>query len=324
MNKIKTINYVIEICNIFKIKSGLICLAFGMLLLSSCAKKLQPKVSFHEIRKAEIAARQEKSRQKLARASNLDDNDAFQLIHNANTSFYPKKSGALNCMKGKVVVEIFDDSARTKRSSTHLETLYDKNGLTIRSATYIDKVLFSEDVYYRNAYHLIDSIVSTDQKGLKTSSVFKYRKDQFSVISVDRKNVMVSNVFHLNDKFQCVKAETLNGSGDLVGATLFKYDDSGRIIEEVSDARKMIYGYENQQADFYSSIKFYNVKDATFLTENIRSEDKDKVIFISKNGNKVLSKTILLNNANGCTHVVYNYNAEGKLTAVYEYLYESY
>lgn len=323
MNKIKTINYLVKTCHIFKMKSSLICLVFCMFLLFSCAKKLQPKVSFHDIRKAEIAARQKQSRQKLEKVSHIDEDYAFQLIHNANTSFYAKKSGALNCMKGKVVVEIFEDSARTKKSSTRLETLYDKNGLTKRSATYIDKVVFSEDTYYRNAYNLIDSIVNTDKDGLKTSSVFKYRKDQFSVISVDRKNVMISNVFYLNRKFQCVKTETLNGSGDLVGTTLFKYDDSGRIIEEISDNRKMIYGYKNQQADFYSSLKFYNIQDGTFLSENLRYEEKDKLVFISKNGNKVLSKTISLNNANGCAHIVYNYNTEGKLVAVYEYLYEN-
>lgn len=146
-----------------------------MLLLLSCAKKLQPKVSFHEIRKAEIETRQEKSRQKLVRASNLNGNDAAQLIHNANTSFYPKESGALNCMKGKVIIEIFEDSARTKKSSTQLETLYDKNGLTKRSATYIDNVLFSEDTYYRNAYHLIDSIVS-----LFLDEILRYKKRYFS------------------------------------------------------------------------------------------------------------------------------------------------
>jgi hypothetical protein len=323
MNKIKTINYIIKTCHIFRTKSRLICLVLCLLLLFSCAKKLQPKVSFHDIRKAEIAARQKQSRQKLEKASPIDENYAVQLINNANSSFYPKKSGALNCIKGKVVVEIFEDSARTKRSATQLETLYDKNGLTKRSATYIDKALFSEDTYYRNAYNLIDSIVSTDQKGLKTSSVFKYRKDQFSVISIDRKNVMISNIFYLNRKFQCVKTETLNGSGDLVGTTFFKYDDLGRIIEEVSDTRKMTYEYKNQQTDFYSSMKFYDIKDGTFLSENRRYEDKDKVVFISKNGDKVLSKTISLNNVNGCTHIVYNYNAEDKLTAVYEYLYEN-
>lgn len=311
-------------CNVFKIELSSVCLVFFILLLSSCAKKIQPKASFQDLRKAEIAARQKQSRQKLEKTSHIDENYAFQLINNANSSFYPKKSGALNCLNGKVVIEIFEDSARTKRSTTHLETLYDKKGLTKRSATYIDKVLFSEDTYYRNAYNLIDSIVSTDKNGWKTRNVFKYRKDQFSVISVDRKNVMVSNVFHLNRKLQCVKAETLNGSGDLVGIILFKYDDSGRIIEEVSDTRKTVYEYESQQADFYSSVKFYNIKDGTFLSENIRSEDKEKVVFISKKGDKVLSKTISWNNANGCNHIVYNYNAEGKLTAVYEYLYERY
>lgn len=320
----KNINYIIPTFHVFKTPYSLTCMVFCLLLLSSCAKKLQPEGSFQDIRKAEIAARQEKSRQKLRRASNLNEDDAVQLIHNANTSFYPKKSGTLNCLKGKVIVEIFEDSARTKKSATHLETLYDKNGLTIRSATYNDKVLFSEDVYYRNPYHLIDSIVNTDKNGLKTSHVFKYRRDQFSVISVDSKNVMVSNVFHLNDKFQCVKAETLNGSGDLVGTILFKYDNAGRIIEEVSDTRKMIYGYKNQQEDFYSSIKFYNIKDGTFLSENLRYEDKGKLVFVSKNGDRIFSKTIELDHANGCTNIVYNYNADGKLTAVYEYLYGNY
>ena len=281
------------------------------------------KVYYSKLRKAEIAERQKESQKKLEERFRINENYAALLIKNSNTSFYPKKSFNLSCLKGKVITKAFKDSARITKSIMQLETLYDKNGLTKQYSTFIDDVLYSEDIYYRNSYNLIDSIVRRNEKGLKSKDVFKYGKNQFTIISVNEKNAMISNVFYLNDKFQCIKKETLNGSGDVVITSFLKYDNWGRIIEENNATEKIQYEYKNQQEAFYSNMKFYNIKDNTLLTENIRYEDGNKGIFISKSKDKVLSKTISLNNSNGCTKMVYNYDSNNKLSVVYEYFYEN-
>ena len=282
------------------------------------------KVYYGKMRKAEIAQRQKESQQKLEERFKINENYAARLIENSNISYFPKKNlFNLNCLKGKVITKVFKDSARVKKSIMQLETLYDKNGLTKQYSTFIDDVLYSEDIYYRNSYNLIDSIVHRNEKGVKSKVVFKYGKNQVTTISVDEKDVMISNIFHLNDKFQCIKSETVNGSGDIVLTNLFEYDDFGRIMKETGSTQKIQYEYRNQQEVFYSNLKIYNLKDNVLLSENIRYEDGNKDIFISKNKDKVLSKTISLNNSNGCTKMVYNYGSDNKLSVVYEYFYEN-
>lgn len=281
------------------------------------------KVYYTSMRKAEAAKRQKESRQKLEEKFKVNENYAALLIKNSNTSYYPKNSFNLSCLKGKVIAEVFTDSTRNTKSIMQLETVYDKNGLTKQYSTFINDALYSEDVYYRNSYNLIDSIVHRNEKGVKSKAVFKYEKNQFAIISVDEKDVMISNIFHLNDKFQCIKSETVNGSGDVVLTNFFEYDNLGRIIKETGSTQKILYKYKNQQEVFYSNLKVYSLKDNVLLSENIRYKEGNKDIFISKNKDKLLSKTISLNNSNDCTKMVYNYDSNKKLINVFEYFYKN-
>jgi hypothetical protein len=282
------------------------------------------KVYHAKMRKAEVAKRQKESRQKLEERFKINENYAALLIENSNISYFPKKNlFNLNCLKGKVIEKAFKDSARKTKSIMQLETVYDKNGLTKQYSTFMNDALYSEDIYYRNSYNLIDSIVHKNEKGVKSKVLFKYGKNQVTTISVKEKDVMISNVFYLNDKFQCIKSETVNASGDVVLTNFFEYDNLGRVIKETGSDQKKEYEYKNQQEVFYSKLKIYNLEDNVFISENIRYTEGNKDIFISKNKDKVLSKTISLNNSNGCTKMVYNYDSDNKLSVVYEYFYEN-
>lgn len=281
------------------------------------------KVYYSKLRKAEIAERQKESQKQLGAKFKIDENYATLLIKNSNISYYPKKPASLSCSNGKVIVKFFEDTTRVKKNIMQSETLYDKKGQTKQYSTFINDVLYSEDIYYRNSFNLIDSIVRKDEKGSKAKDIFKYGKNQLAVISVNEKKAMISNVFYLNDKFQCIKKETLNGSGDVVITSFLKYDNWGRITEENNATQKIKYEYKNQHEDFYSNMKFYNIKDNALITENIRYEDGNKAFFISKNKDKILSKTISLNNPIGCTKMVYNYDSNNKLSVIYEYFYEN-
>ncbi|UKJ08597.1 hypothetical protein [Solitalea lacus] len=280
------------------------------------------KVYYGQKRKTEIAERQKKSEQTLKSKFKVDQNYATQFIKHSNSSFYPKSSQNLNCLNGKVTIKTFLDSAKTKKGAVQIETLYDRNGLMKCYSTFINGELFSEDIYYRNAYNLLDSIVKIDNKGSRSKSVFKYEKHRYSIITVDERTKMHSNIFYLNNQFQCFKKETLNDNGDVLTVALLTYDNWGRIIEETTESQKIKYEY-NQQEDFYSSMKLYSTKSGALLTENTRKEEKCMVVYISKNNEKLLSKTISLNNSNGCTQTVYNYNGDNKISEVYEYFYEN-
>ena len=281
------------------------------------------KVYYSKLRKTEIAGRQKEAEKKLKERFKIDQNYADKLIKNSNIAYYPLKRAALNCTNGKVITKIFDDTIPGKKSIMQEENWYDQNGLLKKYATFINDALFSEDVYYRNPSGLIDSIVRTDKKGLKNKSVFKYSKNHVNIISVDEKNIMVSKTYHLNDKFQCTSIETLNGSGDVVATSFLKYDDFGRAMEETSGNQMIKYEYKNDKEDFYSAIKIINIPDNKLLSENIRYEERNKIIFISRNKDKILSKTISFTDSNGCTKKVCNYNMDNKLINVFEYFYHN-
>jgi hypothetical protein len=279
------------------------------------------KVYYSQKRKAEIAENQRRAIQTLEKRFKIDKSYAAQIIQHSNSSFYPKYAGIARCLTGKVVIKIFEDSAQTKKSPVQLETEYGSNGQLKRNSTFMNNELFSEDVYYRSAYHLIDSIVNTDSKGARSKSVFKYEPGKYSVISVDPKNTMTSHVFYLNDRFQCVKRETSNGSGDLVGSSSFIYDNLGRISIETNETQTLKYEYKNEE-DVFATMRSYSTKNGELQTENIRKQDKGVTTQIFKNRGRVFLKNILVTTPDGCLKTAYNYNGDDKITKVYEYSYE--
>ncbi len=279
------------------------------------------KVYYSQKRKAEIAENRRRSIQTLEKNFKIDQSYAAQIIQHSNSSFYPKHVGIARCLTGKVVIKIFEDSAQTKKSPVQLETVYDNDGQVKRNSTFMNNELFSEYIYYRSAYHLIDSIVNTDSKGARSKSVFKYETSKYSVISVDEKNTMTALVFYLNDRFQCVKNESSNGSGDLVGSSTFIYDNLGRISVETNETQTLKYEYKNEE-DMFATMRSYSTKNGELQTESIRQQDKGVSTQIFKNKGGVFLKNIVVTTPDGCVKTVYNYNGDGKITNVYEYSYE--
>jgi hypothetical protein len=279
------------------------------------------KVYYSQKRKAEIAENQRRSIQTLEKNFKIDQRYAAKIIQHSNSHFYPKDAGIVRCLTGKVVIKIFEDSAQTKQSPVQLETVYDNDGHVKRSSTFMNNELFSEDVYYRNAYHLIDSIVNTDSKGGRSKSVFKYESGKYSIISVDPKNIMTSHVFYLNDRFQCVKKETSNGSGDLVGSSTYMYDHLGRLSVETNETQTLKYEYKNEE-EMFAAMRSYSTENGELQTENIRKQDKGVTTQIFKNKGRVFLKNIQITTPEGCVKTVYNYNGDGKITTVSEYSFE--
>lgn len=306
-----------------KMRSYLPGIISGLLLFTSCSRKLANNNSnYVQKRKEEIAENEKNAKQTLEKKLRIDQRYADQLMQNANTSFYSKTEGNLVCLTGKEIIRFFEDSAQTKRGPLRIETLYIKPGQTKQYSMFINDSLYSRDVYYRNNYFLIDSIIKTDYKGLKSKIVFKYERDRFSLVSVDEKLTMKSNVFYLDDHYQCIKKETFNGSGDLVGSSVFSYDKHRRITEETDETRSIKYEYKNEQDDIYSAMRLYSKQNGELLTETLQHQDKNQWIQISKSNGVLRSKTILVTTTDGCIKTVYNYNGDNKIIEVYEYNYQ--
>ena len=132
---------------------------------------------------------------------------------------------------------------------------------------------------------------------------------------------MTALVFYLNDRFQCVKNESSNGSGDLVGSTSFIYDNLGRISVETNETQTIKYEYKNEE-DMYARMRSYSTKNGELQTENIRQQDKNASTLIFKNKGRVFQKIILVTTPDGCVKTAYNYNGDAKITMVSEYSYE--
>lgn len=295
----------------------------GLLLLTACSRKLvNDKANYVQKRKEEIAENEKKAKQTLEKKFSIDQRYAEQLMQNANTPFYSKTEGKVACLFGKETIRLFEDSAQTKRGPLRIETMYIKPGQIKQYSMFINDSLYSRDVYHRNNYFLIDSIVKTDYKGSRSKIVFKYERDRFSLVSVDEKSTMKSNVFYLNDRYQCIKNETYNGSGDLVGSTAFIYDKYGRVTEEPDETRTIKYEYKNEQDPIFSAMRLYSKKNGGLLTETLQHKDKNQWIQISKKNGQLSSKTILNLTSEGCLKTVYNYNGDNKLVEVYEYNYQ--
>ncbi len=278
------------------------------------------KVYYAGKRKAEVSERQRESRQILEKQFAMDQHYADQVATCSNTAFYPPPTAYPRCQSGRVTVRFFEDSARIKKSPVRTETIYDNNNRLQRYTMYMNDVLFSDDVYHRNRYNLIDSIVRTDNNGQRGATVFKYEKNRYSIVSVDARNVMVSNVFHLDDGFRCVRKETFNGSGDLVGVSRFTYDSIGRIAEETDATQKITYQYSGREATF-TIMRLYSLENGALLTEHTRQQLNHMQSLITKNNGRVTAKSVSVTGPSGCIKTAYNYNADGKITDVYEYSY---
>ena len=299
------------------------CIISCLLLVTSCSRKMvTDKVNYVQNRKAEIAENEKKAKQTLRKKFRIKQRYAERLMHNANTSFYPKSTGYPACLTGKVIIRFFEDSAQTKTSPVRMETQYNKPEQIGQYSMFINEALYSNDIYYRNNYQLIDSIVKTDSKGLKSKIVFKYEKNRFLIVSVDERSTMSSNIFYLDKRYRCTRNESFNGSGDLVGSTVFSYDKQGRITEDTDETRIIKYEYKNEQDPIFAVMRLYDKKSGALQTETLQQRDKNKCINISKNNGRVFSKTILVTTPDGCVKTVYNYNGDNKITQVYEYIFQ--
>jgi hypothetical protein len=203
-----------------------------------------------------------------------------------------------------------------------METLYNKPEQIRQYSMFMNEALYSNEIYYRNNYQLIDSIVKTDSKGLKSKIVFKYEKNRFSIVSRDEKSTMGFNIFYLDNRYRCIKNESFNGSGDKIGSTAYSYDRYGRITEETDETRTIKYEYKNEQDPIFAAMRLYDKKSGELQTETLHQQDKNRVINISKNNGRVFLKTVLVTTPDGCVKTVYCYNGDNKITQVYEYIFE--
>lgn len=306
-----------------KMRTYLIGITSSLLLLTACSRKLvNNKSNYVEKRKEEIAANEKQAIKTLEKKFKVDQDYAMQLIQHSNTPYYSRTADSPGCLIGKVIIRIFDDSAQTKPSPVTIENLYEGPGQIKQYSTIMNGELFSRDIYYRNNYFLLDSIVKSDRIGLKSKVIFKYEKDRYSIVSVDDKLTMKSIVFYLNDHYQCIKKETFNGSGDLVGLSTFNYDNHGRIAEETDETRVLKYEYKNGHDLMYAVLRIYDKKSGELQTEDIQLQNKNLYTAIYKSKGKMFSKATVVTTPDGCIKNVYNYNGDNKIITAYEYIYQ--
>ncbi|MFC7774941.1 hypothetical protein [Flavobacterium sp. GCM10027622] len=230
--------------------------------------------------------------------------------------FNPKK-----CKSEKVTITVFKDAAKKKKTGIQIIELYDKNNQIVKQTKLVNKVIKEETNYYRDQFSLIDSIVSVDEKGNKTKEIYKYTKNQFAIVSVDKKGIVLSALYYLDSKTSLPnKGERYDSEGEMSGfPKSYKYDDNDRIIEEDEGVYKIVYEYKNPTDRKYSNYK--KIENKSVVLEHIITTNKKKQKVEIRSEGKTISKTITKSLASKCKETKAEYN-NGKLTNFYEYSYQ--
>ncbi|MCP2029375.1 hypothetical protein L1276_004562 [Flavobacterium sp. HSC-32F16] len=249
---------------------------------------------------------------------------ADNLIKNASSAHYHsvKKKKSI-CNSNTVYVYHYSDSLKTKKAPYYSYTKYNKNNYTENDVLTNDTGYKRESNYYYNNFNLLDSIThitTSDGKTEKNKSIYIYLQKEYFILSSEGKKTSVSSHYILNSKMQCINQETFNSYGNVMQTKSFKYDQYGRLIEEIEADRRSVYTYENPSSVFYSTCTSYE-----------KEVETTKNIIYKKNGYRhytnqyhgelnVYSKT--LEDQNDCVQLIYTYNKDKKLTSFMEYLYK--
>lgn len=235
--------------------------------------------------------------------------------------YVQKKPFNTKCKNNKVTVTVYKDAAKKKKTGLQIVELYDANNQILKYTKTQNKTVKEEITYYRDKFSLVDSIVSTDEKGNKTKEIYKYSKNYFAIISVGKKNTTLAAIYHLDPKTDLpVKGERFDSDGEMIGfPKTYTYDDKDRIIEEDEGIYKIVYEYKNQSDLNYSGFK--KIENKVVVLENIVTVNKKKQKIETRSEGKTISKMITKTLASKCKETKSEYN-NGKLTYYYEYFYQ--
>jgi hypothetical protein len=251
----------------------------------------------------------------------LSEAIALKIRKNPHAMYYPRKKLSGKCKKDKVTITYFKDASKKKKTGTQTVESFDKNFQIIKSATFKNRKLISEIYFYRNGFSLIDSIVSVDSKGVKSKSIYKYHKTYFAVLTVEDKNIALTDIYYLDpDSFLPVKGESYNDNGEMKGfPKYYKYDTQNRITEETEGANRLLYEYENPEEENYSHFK--SLENGKMVSENIITVNKKKEKTETRYNGKAVSKIITRANTAKCMETSLEYK-DGKFNICYESIYQ--
>ena len=246
---------------------------------------------------------------------------AAKIQKNPYAHYVPKTRFNPKCKNNKVVITIYKDAAKKKKTGQQIIELYDQNDQLLKRTLLQNKTIQEETTYYRDSFSLVDSIINVTEKGQRTKEIYKYNKNYFAVIAVDKKNISLAAIYHLDSKTSLpVKGERYDSGGDMLGfPKTYKYDDKDRIVEEDEGVFKVVYEYKNDTDLHHSVLKRIENKKVVF--ENIITTNKKKQKIETRSDGKMVSKTITRTLASKCKETKAQYD-NGKLTYYYEYTYQ--
>jgi len=100
----------------------------------------------------------------------------------------------------------------------------------------------------------------------------------------------------------------------LVWDIKYEYDKQGRLIREEDEDSKTTYEFQDDKVDYYSAFSKYDKPSNKLMMRNERIWEKDKNVFVGKDGEgKQTFKSITITKKD-CSSVTYNLDAENKLT----------
>lgn len=242
---------------------------------------------------------------------------AQQVISNSGTVHYmrPYKNNGPQLKCATRIYEIFADSLMTKKMPYGAVYLYNDKNELLQMDNLTDGKSSGFSKYVRNKYGLIDLLITGSSASADTTR-FIYEADRFHTINSSRGIPYSYETFFLNDYKQCVRRLSKRADQSIVWDIYYIYDHLGRLVRESRADSEMLYKYNSDSDELFSSFSSYNLNPRQLMLDNEVIRMPDKQIFIGKDGNQQQTfKSITYTEKDGSTKT-YAYDKDNKLTSV--------
>jgi hypothetical protein len=166
---------------------------------------------------------------------------------------------------------------------------------------------------FYNNHALIDSIQYLQNSQWSNSTIYRYLPH--AIISHDPA-LQSATIYHLNDKFQVEKKESIHFLYHRTDWTTYRYDDYNRIVQEISGRNEQTesrstYAYDSLDKSVYSSRKTFD-QTGQLKAEAKRSDQGNETIeeFYSEG---LLQQKSVVKDLGNCTFENMIYGSQGQL-----------
>jgi len=202
-----------------------------------------------------------------------------------------------------------------EQSGAIITTVYEK-GKEVTSNNFSGGNNYYSKRFY-NKLALIDSIQDLHNSKWSSSTIYRYLSD--AIISHDPA-LQSATIYHLNNKHQVIKNESIHFLYQRVDWTTYTYDEQNRIVEEMSGRNNQMenrvrYQYGDPEISDYTLRQTFDPSGR--LTAEIKRSYRANETIDEFYYEGVLQQKSIVKDLGNCAYENRIYNKQGKLTSKY-------